>query len=98
MKNSKKIIISMFFVASLNLMAENTYNSEDTEIKNDITYVKNTNEKVTGIIKKYYPSGALESEWNYKDGKAIKGTYYKENGSIDRKMTNADFHNLGYEY
>lgn len=43
-------------------MAENVYKIEDIELKKHIIYVKNTNEKVNGILKRYYDSGALQIE------------------------------------
>ena len=55
-------------------------------------------QKKNGVGKAYSESGALQSEINFKNGKALSGVYYHKNGKIDRKMTNEDFSNLGYEH
>lgn len=54
--------------------------------------------KKEGIGKSYYESGALETKIVFKNDKALSGILYKENGKIKRKMTSADFHNLGLSY
>lgn len=55
------------------------YNTSDVEEKEHVVYERATNEEITGILKKYYESGALFRETLYKDGKenGIAKSYYK---------------------
>ena len=47
--------------------------------------------------KQYYKGGNIACEIKFKKGKAVSGTNYTFEGK-ETKMTNAHFHNLGYNY
>lgn len=62
-------------------------------------WVVNYKDGILNGISKYYGENPLSvssylSEILYKDNEAISGVYYKENGSVKRKMTNAELHML----
>ena len=48
-------------------------------------------------MKEYYKTGDLKKEILFKDGKAVSGSMYTKDGK-KRKMTNAHFHKMGFEY
>jgi len=55
----------------------------------------NNGKRIT--TKQYYRSGSLSKEIEFKDGKAVRGFNYTFKGK-KTNMTNAHFHNLGFEY
>jgi antitoxin component YwqK of YwqJK toxin-antitoxin module len=99
-KTMKHIKISLFLLLVLVLFNNSVFGSDakiylkDDVIKKDnIFYDKKSNSKIDGVVKWFHKSGELERETLYKDGKAIFGFMYSEDGK-KRKMTNAYLHKI----
>lgn len=57
-------------------------NSEREHISGQLFRNINTNEIVTGIVKKYYDNGQLHVETKVRNGKAVRGKVYYKNGRL----------------
>ncbi len=91
----------------------NSRKSSETEYKNNEkhgflkTYFENGNlssetvfmhDKENGTHIEYWENGLISNKITMKDGKAISGTWWHENGNAGGAMTNAQFKDFGLDY
>jgi len=84
-KNFIIYIFIIFLLSSFNLFAEREVDIDKIKYdeKKELGYVEGEKEPFTGIAKEYYPSGKIETESFYANGKLNgKSITYYENGNL----------------